>query len=343
MTSPSAHLDNRRRTFDRLSARLQALSDDDLAGALAAEPTSWRYSVHGSQSGVIELDGAKIFVKQISLTDLERRPENEGSTANLFDLPLFYQYGVGSAGFGAWRELKAYLKASDWVLSGEGPHFPLAYHWRVLPRTSHPLSAEQLAWLDRAPDYWGGSDAVRARLAAISGASSSIVLFLEHVPQMLHTWLADRLAGEPPAAGVEAAILRAHEQLDGTAAFMNDRGMLHFDLHDFNVLTDGEQVYAADFGLAICADFELSPAERDFFETHRLYDRGYVAWGLLEWLAAKGEPRVQTPALNALVARCAPAADTLRRFFGRLREEAKTTPYPAAELQAALSAQLSPH
>ena len=43
--------------------------------------------------------------------------------------------------------------------------------------------------------------------------------------------------------------------------------MLHFDLHRHNVLTDGEQLYVADFGLAICADFDLAPAERAFFES----------------------------------------------------------------------------
>lgn len=43
------------------------------------------------------------------LTDVELRPENVRSTANLFGLPTFYQYGVGSAGFGARRELAVHL------------------------------------------------------------------------------------------------------------------------------------------------------------------------------------------------------------------------------------------
>ena len=158
--------------------------------------------------GVIDVGGAKVFVKKIALSDLERTAENEGSTANLFDLPLFYQYGVGSAGFGAWRELRAYRMASAWVLSGECPHFPLIYHWRVLPRTASRLSAEQLAWLNRAPDYWDHSDAVRARLEAISAASASIVLFLEYVPEMQRVWLKGRLTGQPPDAALETAILR---------------------------------------------------------------------------------------------------------------------------------------
>lgn len=340
MELASAHLDYRRRTYDVLAARLAALSDDHLA-ALVPETGSWRAHFHGNQSGVIDAEGAKVFVKKIALTDLERTAENEGSTANLFDLPMFYQYGIGSAGFGAWRELRACLRASAWALSGECLHFPLVYHWRVLPRAAPPLSAEQLAWLNRAPDYWDHSDAVRARLEAISAASASIVLFLEYVPQTLHAWLRDRLTVRRLDAALEATILRVHDELRDTATFMNDRDMLHFDLNAFNVLTDGERVYAADFGLALCADFDLSPAECAFLEAHRLYDRCYVTWAFVEWLAPKTEPPVLTPALSALVDRCAPIANILRNFLNKLSNESKTAPYPRTELQVALAAQSS--
>jgi hypothetical protein len=339
METASAHLDDRRRTYDALAARLAALSDDHLA-ALLAETASWRANVHGNQSGAIDIEGAKVFVKKIALTDLERTAENEGSTANLFELPMFYHYGVGSAGFGAWRELQANLRASAWALSGECPHFPLAYHWRVMPRTAPPpFSAEQQAWLERAPGYWGHSDAVRARLAAIGAASASIVLFLEYVPETQRAWLKGRVAGQPLGPASEAAILRFHDQLHETATFMNDRGMLHFDLNGSNVLTDGELVYAADFGLALCADFDLSPAERAFFEAHRLYDRCYLDWAFVEWLAPEADPPVLTPALHALVDRCAPVATIFGTLLNTLGKVSKRTPFPAAELTAAVAEQ----
>jgi hypothetical protein len=124
---------------------------------------------------------------------------------------------------------------------------------------------------------------------------------------------------------------------------MNDRGMLHFDLNTSNVLTDGEQVYAADFGLALCADFDLTPAERAFFETHRLYDPCYVSWALVGWLAPKSEAPVLTPALSALVDRCAPLANIFGKFLNTVGKESKTTPYPASELEAAFVAQSNVH
>src|SRR5580698_8393929 len=104
MDLAGGHLDQRQRRFEALSTRLAALHDDEL-GALVAESGSGRLNIHGNQSRPVELDGTKVFVKKLALTDLEAA--NAGSTADLFELPLFYHYGVGSSGFGAWRELSA--------------------------------------------------------------------------------------------------------------------------------------------------------------------------------------------------------------------------------------------
>lgn len=62
----------------------------------------------GGERRLLDVGGTPVFVKQVRLTDRERRPENLHSTRNLFELPLFCHYGVGAIGgpgFGAWREL----------------------------------------------------------------------------------------------------------------------------------------------------------------------------------------------------------------------------------------------
>jgi hypothetical protein len=87
----------------------------------------------GGTSVVLDVDGVAVFAKRVPLTDLERRGDNVMSTANLFGLPAFCQYGVGSPSFGAWRELVANTMATNWVLAGRSASFPLLYHWRVLP------------------------------------------------------------------------------------------------------------------------------------------------------------------------------------------------------------------
>jgi hypothetical protein len=67
----------------------------------------------------------------------DREVANSGSTANLFDLPTYCQYGIGGPpSFNAWRELAANIIVTDAVLAGETQSFPILYHWRVLPGRS---------------------------------------------------------------------------------------------------------------------------------------------------------------------------------------------------------------
>ncbi|MGA4844917.1 hypothetical protein ACOBQB_00960 [Streptomyces sp. G5(2025)] len=56
---------------------------------------------------------------------------------------------------------------------------------------------------------------------------------------------------------------------------MNACGLLHFDAHFENILTDGRQLFFADYGLAISSRFELAQGEADFFDQHRTYDQCY--------------------------------------------------------------------
>lgn len=77
----------------------------------------------GGTSALTEVAGTTVFVKRVPLTGLELRPENTGSTANLFELPVFCHYGVGALGgpgFGAWRELAVHTMTTDGVTAG-GP------------------------------------------------------------------------------------------------------------------------------------------------------------------------------------------------------------------------------
>ncbi|HEX5596929.1 MAG TPA: hypothetical protein VFX61_13070 [Micromonosporaceae bacterium] len=68
----------------------------------------------GGTSALLDIGGTPVFVKRVPLTDLERQPENVRSTANLFGLPTFCQYGIGGPGFGAWRELAVHTMTTNW-------------------------------------------------------------------------------------------------------------------------------------------------------------------------------------------------------------------------------------
>jgi hypothetical protein len=77
----------------------------------------------GGTSAVVDVGGVPVFVKRVPLTDTERRPGSVMSTANLFGLPVFCQYGVGGPGFGAWRELAANAVTPGWVLASRTEAF----------------------------------------------------------------------------------------------------------------------------------------------------------------------------------------------------------------------------
>lgn len=325
-----------------VSTALALLSDERLAGVVAAaRPLG---AGIGGRSAVLEIEGRPVFVKRVPLTDRERLPANVMSTANLFGLPPFCQYGIGGPGFGVWREVAVHTMTTNWVLAGECPAFPLTYHWRVLPEPS-PYLPDELADVDRAVEYWDGSPAVRERIEAIAGARASVALFMEYFPVNLHDWLTARVAEGGDAAG--AAYAMVERELRDGVAFMNARGLLHFDAHFENVLTDGEHLYFADFGLATSARFTLSAAEAGFRREHLGYDRAYTLTHLVNWLlAAHGHGRAERTAIlagcaagaapgglpdpvAAIVARHAPLAVVMNDFFRRLRGERRTTPYPA--------------
>ena len=133
-----AILTSRRAAHHRaVSAALARLGDDEIGERVAAA----RVIGTGIGGDVARLDiaGAAVFVKRIPLTDLELG--HPLSTANLFDLPPFCQYGsAGSAARASapggnspptrWRP--------NWVLTGRSAAFPLLYHWRVLPGAAPP-------------------------------------------------------------------------------------------------------------------------------------------------------------------------------------------------------------
>jgi hypothetical protein len=346
-------LSNRIKTHTHISTELACYSDVRLSDLLhKAKPMHFGI---GGNSALLTIDDSCIFVKKIPLTDLEREPKHIMSTANLFELPLFQQYGIGLAGsFGAWRELVAHVMTTNWVLSGECPNFPLMYHWRVLQTSkSEPMDSKELEDFESAVQYLDDSAAVRKRFEAVQNASAYIVLFLEYVPETLYQWLGTQL--KTGGATAEQAIFAVEDNLKTTTEFMNSRGFSHFDAHFKNILTDGKLVYFSDFGLALSSKFELTPAESDFLNMHRTYDRcvnlvnlvytviaslfGEDRWQLRLREYLNGEKGEIDPALATTIKQYAPIALLfMDEFYGKLQKEAKSTPYPAIHVERLLKA-----
>ncbi len=303
-------------------------------------------------SFTMDVDGVPVFVKRIALTELELLWGY--TTANLWNLPAFCQYVVGSPGFGAWRELAACVMATNWVLAKESAAFPMLYHWRVVPGA--PPVIEEHRDIEAATVYWGGSDEVRNRLAAVASASSSLVLFSEYIPHSLDAWLPSL----SPAELVPAYVM-VERCLREAVTLMNGHGLHHFDIHYGNLLSDGDRLYVADLGLATSQRFNLSAPERTFLDQHVTHDAGYAAMGLVNWLAtnvcgvevpdfrgsaARKEfvrrcaagytPPGLDSSLAAILRTYAPVAVVMNDFYWELFGTRRDEPYPAAEVAALL-------
>ncbi|MEV8395501.1 MULTISPECIES: BUD32 family EKC/KEOPS complex subunit [unclassified Streptomyces] len=332
-----------------------ALRSDHLLAELMDAAVSLGSGI-GGKSALIEVDGKSVFVKRVPLTDMERLPEHVRSTANLFGLPTYCQYGVGGPSFGAWRELAVHTMTTNWVLGGQYQGFPLMYHWRVLPDTTS--LPEELADVERAVAYWGGRSVVRRRIEALQQSSASLVLFLEYIPQTLHEWLTGQVQADEECA--DRALSLVERELEAGTAFMNARALLHFDAHFQNILTDGQRLYFTDYGLALSSRFDLSPSETRFFLLHRTYDRCYTVSWLVNWLitalygyernervaliyacADGGKPPGGSPKARAILSRHAPLAAVLTDFYLKIQEESRESQYPLKALLRVLEADRS--
>lgn len=229
-------------------------------------------------SGPVVIGGTQLFLKRVPLTDVEAaRPR---STRNQFRLPTYYSYGFGSAGFGVWRELAAHEMTAG--LDG----FPTLIHHRVMPRSPPPgepsISINGMGVEDYVV-YWNKNAAVGRFIEARASASQEVWIFLEYIPHVAVTWLFEN----------QDRIDDVLAQLFEIIATLRSIGVVHFDTHLGNIVTDGERCRLGDFGLAMAAAFELTAPERRFLERHHHYDYAVMLGHLGMMLAAKLRHRPQ--------------------------------------------------
>ena len=125
----ATQLQARRELYFQLSSAIAQMDNEQLRLLFTGNEAELGWG----RNHTIEVGQAKVFVKRMPVTDLEYA--NQFSTRNLYNLPLYYNYGVGSAGFGLFRELVTHIKTTNWVLAGAIETFPLLYHYRIMPAT----------------------------------------------------------------------------------------------------------------------------------------------------------------------------------------------------------------
>jgi len=246
----------RNQDYFELSTQLAAVSDKELSEMLERSKTGdgWG-STH-----LFDFRGNKVFAKKITVT--EREFQNGHSLENIYDLPEFYNYGLNSAGLGAFRELHAHTCTTNWALEGKVSGIPLMYHHRILER-SGPNETIDEAKHRQNIKYWNNDQNIDLMLRDRASAPYEIVLCLEWIPHCLgyRDWFAENTH-------------RINDVMDGlfdTLANLGQLGFQHFDSNFNNFLTDGTTFYASDFGLTVTTYNCISDTEKEFYDRHTAY------------------------------------------------------------------------
>jgi hypothetical protein len=255
----------RRKRYFQLSSQIAQLDNAQLRSLFDNSESNDSSTGWGS-SHTIMLEQSKVFVKRVPVTNLEY--DNLFSTRNFYNLPTYINYGIGpvaSTGFGVFRELITHIKTTNWVLDGRIATFPLMYHHRIMPFSGQRAEVD-LEQHRSYVEYWGNSENAGKYVLDRAIANYELVLFLEYIPHVLETWLFLN----------PNKLQQALDDLRMTIDFLRMKGIIHFDAHFRNVLTDGEQTYLTDFGLVLDKSFTLTSDEESFFEQNTFYDYGEV-------------------------------------------------------------------
>ncbi len=256
------HIELRRKRYFKLSSQIAQLDNAQLRSVLDNSESHESSTGWGINHAMV-VGQSKVFVKRVPVTNIEF--DNLFSTRNLYNLPSYCNYGFGSTGFGIFRELVTHIKTTNWVLEGAIATFPLMYHYRIIPFFGQRADVDRSRLKDYV-EYWGNSENAGNYLLDRAIANYELVLFLEYIPHVLETWLREN----------PNKLQKPLDDLRTTINFLRTKGIIHFDAHFRNILTDGERIYLTDFGLVLDKSFTLTKDEESFFKQNKFYDYGEV-------------------------------------------------------------------
>jgi hypothetical protein len=123
--------------------------------------------------------------------------------------------------------------------------------------------------------------------------------------------------------------------------FLRDKGVAHLDSNLSNVLTDGKQLFFADYGLFLDRNFDLTDQERAFLERHRYFDiADFIA--SLDW-PAPDQPVEHDDVYKQALEPYRALIDEMSGVFSRLAAGPKTSGEYNDSRIASLLAEAPPH
>lgn len=255
-------LKNRANTYHKLATKFSYLSEANLKQFLY---NSNEKSKGVGKNYVFEIENVKVFAKSLKVTQKEY--DNMFDTSNLFNLPTFYNYGIGSYGINVWRELLMHIKTTQFVLNNECVNFPLLYHYRIIKEKKE----HTVKYNDYYIKYWNSDKNIKKYLDEKNKTVYRLILLLEYFPYASY----ERI---PKTRDIKSFYSQAYNIIN----FLNKRNILHFDAHLGNFLVDkNDVIYLTDYGLVIDKEFYLSRDEIKFFDQNEKYDRNMICYSTI--------------------------------------------------------------
>lgn len=249
-------MNNRLKKYNKIKDILHYTSTTDLIKLVFKGIVGQGYGINS----IIDVNDTKIFTKTIPVTKIDL--ENMYNTSNIHNLPTYYNYGVGSAGFGCWRELAFHIKASNWVVDNKCPNFPILYHYRIIENKTVATKFEKYKFNKRNFEYWNSNENIELYIKNRSNTNHFIVMCLEYFPLTLYK-----------TNIIKENVYWYQKQILTIISFLKKQEVIHFDAHPGNLVTDKKILILTDFGLVLDKSFSLSKQEISFFNRNTNYDK----------------------------------------------------------------------
>lgn len=218
-----------------------------------------------------KISGYDVFMKKIPLTTLEYN--NMFDTSNLYNLPTFYNYPIGSAGINCFRELTMHIKTTNWVLEGKIKNFIMMYHYRIIKKENHIIDDIQKENINKKVETkWNGNKNIKKYLIERLNAPYEIIVVMEYFPITLNEWLKQDITN----------VYSYKKQIYPLLNFLQEQHVIHFDSHSKNFVVSKEGIiYMIDFGLVLDLEFNLTKEEIKFFNKNTMFDYGSSIMNIL--------------------------------------------------------------
>ena len=250
---------SRIKRYNILHNKLKKISSDELNNIfIQGMKKEYKNNSYG------KISGYDVFMKKIPLTTLEYN--NIFDTFNLYNLPTYYNYPIGSAGINCFREITMHIKTTKWVLEGKINNLIMMYHYRIIKKENNIIDEIQKENINKnVSTKWNNNKNIKNYLIERLNAPYEIIVVMEYFPITLNKWLKQDLKN----------VYSYCKQIFPLLNFLQKQRVIHFDSHSKNFVVSKEGlIYMIDFGLVLDLDFNLTKEEIKFFHKNTLFDYG---------------------------------------------------------------------